>query len=87
MPSGSDEAEPLKLTDTGAVPADGVVVKLAVGATLAGGAAETVTVLVVEAVAPWLSVTVSTTVNVPVVVKVWLVVAPVAEAPSPNVQA
>ena len=61
-PSVSDDAVPLKLTACGAMPEDGVAVKLAVGATFG---AEMVAVRVVEAVPPLLSVTVSVTVKVP----------------------
>ena len=48
------------------------------------GGALTVMVLVVEAVAPESSVTVSLAVNVPAAVYWWLAVAPVAVPPSPN---
>src|ERR1044072_1273565 len=61
-PSASEEAEPLAVTVSGAVPEDGDTVSRATGAWLG---AVTVTTAEAEPVAPWLSVTVSRTVQVP----------------------
>src|ERR1044072_7029644 len=61
-PSASEEAEPLAVTVSGAVPEDGDTESRATGAWLD---AVTVTTAEAEPVAPWLSVTVSRTVQVP----------------------
>src|ERR1044072_188291 len=63
-PSGSDDPSPLAVTSSGAVPVDGRIVRCATGAWLEGGA-DTVTTAEAVPVAPWLSVTVSRTVQVP----------------------
>src|SRR6266536_2239847 len=56
VPSGSEEPEALAVTESGAVPEDGVTVRLATGGWLA---AVTVTVLEAVPVAPALAVTAS----------------------------
>src|ERR1051325_3296272 len=61
-PSASEEAEPLAVTVSGAVPDEGDTESRATGAWLG---AVTVTTAEAEPVAPWLSVTVSRTVQVP----------------------
>src|ERR1041385_5186957 len=64
LPSGSDERTPLATTGSGAIPVFGATVSTATGAWFAD-CAVAVTVAAAEPVAPWLSVTVTRTVQVP----------------------
>src|ERR1043166_2747373 len=63
-PSASEDAEPLAVTVSGAVPEDGDTVSRATGGWFVVGADAVITAEAVP-VAPWLSVTVSRTVHVP----------------------
>ena len=88
MPSTSVEAEPSKVTVKGAVPVKDMALMTAVGALFVFAAtAVTTTGVLVEPVNPLLSVTVRVVVEDPTEVKVWVVFAPVAKAPSPKFQA
>ncbi|MDP6580774.1 MAG: hypothetical protein QF681_08965 [Vicinamibacterales bacterium] len=82
LPAGAVDAVALNNTLVAGIGAVGEKTKLAVGVD-----AVTVTVDDVVALAPALSVTVSTTAYIPAVVKVWLVVTPTALEPSPKFHA
>src|ERR1041384_4093547 len=64
VPSASDDADPLAVTASGAVPDEGDTVSRATGGWVVVGA-DAVTTAEAVPVAPWLSVTVSRTVQVP----------------------
>lgn len=88
VPSLSVEAEPLKVTANGVMPLMGVAVTVAVGGLFTRTTGAVITTGVsVALVWPLLSVTVRVVLYVPAMVKLCDVFAPVAEEPSPKLQA